>query len=301
MLVALGGADRITCRGSQHVKLLRYGPVGAEKPGLLDDEGTIRDLSAVVPDIEGSTLAPERLAALAKLDPASLPAVDGSPRLGPPVAGVGKLLCIGLNYSDHAAETGAPIPEEPILFMKSTTSIIGPNDDVILPRGSRKGDWEAELGVVIGTRARYVEEADAFDYIAGYCVFNDVSERHYQLEGTGQWVKGKSADTFAPFGPWMVTRDEVPDPQNLHIWLEVDGKRYQDGSTRTMIFPVAHLVSYVSRYMTLEPGDIIPTGTPPGVGLGQKPPVFLAPGNVMRLGIEGLGEQQQKVLAHPDD
>lgn len=283
------------------MKLLRYGPVGAEKPGLLDDQGTIRDLSGVVPDIDAVALAPKKLAALAELDPANLPSVDGSPRLGPPVARVGKLLCIGLNYSDHAAETGAPIPEEPILFMKSTTSIIGPNDDVVLPRGSRKGDWEAELGVVIGTRASYVDEADALEHVAGYCVFNDVSERHYQLEGTGQWVKGKSADTFAPFGPWLVTRDEVPDPQDLHIWLEVDGKRYQDGSTRTMIFPVAQLVSYVSRYMTLEPGDIIPTGTPPGVGLGQKPPVFLAPGNVMRLGIEGLGEQQQRVRAHPDD
>ena len=193
------------------------------------------------------------------------------------------------------------IPEEPILFMKATTSIIGPNDDVMLPRGSKKGDWETELGVVIGSRARYVDEANALDYVAGYCVFNDVSERHFQLEGTGQWVKGKSADTFAPFGPYMVTRDEVADPQDLDMWLEVDGKRYQDGSTRTMIFSVAHLVSYVSRYMTLEPGDIIPTGTPPGVGVGQKPPVFLAPGNVMRLGIDGLGEQRQTVVAHPDD
>jgi len=283
------------------VKLLRYGPVGAEKPGLLDGDGTIRDLSAHVADIDGAALAQDRLDALAKIDPGTLPAVDGSPRLGPPVANVGKLLCIGLNYSDHAAETGAPIPEEPILFMKSTTSIIGPNDDVVLPRGSRKGDWEVELGIVIGKQARYVEASDAFEHIAGYCVFNDVSERHYQLEGTGQWVKGKSADTFAPFGPWMVTRDEIADPQDLHIWLEVDGNRYQDGSTRTMIFPVAHLVSYVSRYMTLEPGDIIPTGTPPGVGLGQKPPVFLEPGNVMRLGIDGLGEQQQTVRAHPDE
>lgn len=283
------------------MKLLRYGPAGAEKPGLLDGEGTIRDLSAHVADIDGTTLGPESLAALAKLDPRSLPAVNGSPRLGPPVANVGKLLCIGLNYRDHAEETGAPIPDEPILFMKSTTSIVGPNDDVILPRGSRKGDWEAELGIVIGSRASYVAEADALDYVAGYCVFNDVSERHYQLEGTGQWVKGKSADTFAPFGPWMVTRDEIPDPQDLHVWLEVDGQRYQDGTTRTMIFPVPYLVSYVSRYMTLEPGDIIPTGTPPGVGLGQKPQVFLRPGNVIRLGIEGLGEMQQNVRAHPDD
>jgi 2-keto-4-pentenoate hydratase/2-oxohepta-3-ene-1,7-dioic acid hydratase in catechol pathway len=280
---------------------LRYGPAGEEKPGLLDAEGTIRDLSAHVTDIDGAVLAPEKLAELAALDTAALPAVSGDPRLGPPVAGVGKLLCIGLNYRDHAEETGMAIPEEPILFMKATTSIVGPNDDVMLPKGSKKGDWETELGVVIGSRARYVDEANALDYVAGYCVFNDVSERHFQLEGTGQWVKGKSADTFAPFGPYMVTRDEVPDPQDLDMWLEVDGKRYQDGSTRTMIFTVANLVSYVSRYMTLEPGDIIPTGTPPGVGVGQKPPVFLKPGNVMRLGIAGLGEQQQRVVAHPDD
>ncbi len=283
------------------MKLLRYGPAGAEKPGLLDAEGSIRDLSAHVPDIHGAALAPANLEELAALDTAGLPAVAGNVRLGPPVAGVGKLLCIGLNYRDHAEETGAPIPEEPILFMKSTTSIIGPNDDVVLPRGSLKGDWEVELGVVIGSRARYVDEADALAHVAGYCVFNDVSERHFQLEGTGQWVKGKSADTFAPFGPYLVTRDQVPDPQDLHLWLEVDGKRYQDGSTRTMIFSVAHLVSYVSRYMTLEPGDIIPTGTPPGVGLGLKPPLFLKPGNVMRVGIDGLGEQQQRVVAHPDD
>jgi len=282
------------------VKLLRYGPAGAEKPGLLDAEGTIRDLSEHLPDIDGASLAPAKLQELAALDTSSLPAVDGNPRLGPPVSGVGKLLCIGLNYRDHAEETGAPIPEEPILFMKSTTSIIGPNDEVVLPRGSLKGDWEVELGVVIGSRARYVDEENALDYVAGYCVFNDVSERHFQLEGTGQWVKGKSADTFAPFGPYMVTRDEVPDPQDLHLWLEVDGKRYQDGSTRTMIFSVVHLVSYVSRYMTLMPGDIIPTGTPPGVGLGMKPPVFLKPGNVMRVGIDGLGEQEQRVVAHSD-
>ena len=282
------------------MKLLRYGPAGAEKPGLLDAEGTIRDLSEHLPDIDGASLAPAKLQELAALDTAGLPAVDGNPRLGPPVAGVGKLLCIGLNYRDHAEETGAPIPEEPILFMKSTTSIIGPNDEVVLPRGSLKGDWEVELGVVIGSRARYVDEENALDYVAGYCVFNDVSERHFQLEGTGQWVKGKSADTFAPFGPYMVTRDEVPDPQDLHLWLEVDGKRYQDGSTRTMIFSVAHLVSYVSRYMTLVPGDIIPTGTPPGVGLGMKPPVFLKPGNVMRVGIDGLGEQELRVVAHSD-
>jgi 2-keto-4-pentenoate hydratase/2-oxohepta-3-ene-1,7-dioic acid hydratase in catechol pathway len=287
--------------GDHTVKLLRYGPAGAEKPGLLDAGGTIRDLCAHVSDIDGAALAPAKLEELAALDASNLPVVDGNTRLGPPVARVGKLLCIGLNYRDHAEETGAPIPEEPILFMKSTTSIIGPNDDVVLPRGSLKGDWEVELGVVIGTRARYVDEADALEHVAGYCVFNDVSERHFQLEGTGQWVKGKSADTFAPFGPYLVTRDEVPDAQDLHLWLEVDGKRYQDGSTRTMIFSVVHLVSYVSRYMTLEPGDIIPTGTPPGVGLGLKPPVFLKPGNVMRVGIDGLGEQEQKVVAHRDD
>lgn len=283
------------------MKLLRYGPAGAEKPGLLDSEGTIRDLSAHVDDIDGAALSPAGLSRLAALNASTLPAVGGNPRLGPPVTGVGKLLCIGLNYRDHAEETGAPIPAEPILFMKATTSISGPYDDVVLPKGSLKGDWETELGVVIGTRASYVEESRALEHVAGYCVFNDVSERHFQLEGTGQWVKGKSADTFAPFGPYLVTRDEVPDPQNLHLWLEVDGKRYQDGNTRTMIFSVAHLVSYASRYMTLEPGDIIPTGTPPGVGLGQKPPVFLKAGNVMRLGIDGLGEQEQKVVSHPDD
>jgi len=283
------------------VKLLRYGPVGAEKPGLLDADGTIRDLSAHVADIDGAALAPATLATLAKLDTAALPAVDAGTRLGPPVTGVGKLLCIGLNYRDHAEETGMAIPEEPILFMKATTAINGPNDDVMLPKGSLKGDWETELGIVIGSRARYVDEADALECVAGYCVFNDVSERHFQVEGTGQWVKGKSADTFAPFGPYMVTRDEVADPQDLHLWLEVDGKRYQDGSTGTMIFGVAHLVSYVSRYMTLEPGDIIPSGTPPGVGMGQTPPLFLKPGNVMRLGIDGLGEQCQKVIAHPDE
>ena len=283
------------------MKLLRYGPAGAEKPGLLDSEGTIRDLSAHVDDIDGAALSPAGLSRLAALNASTLPAVGGNPRLGPPITGVGKLLCIGLNYRDHAEETGAPIPAEPILFMKATTSISGPYDDVVLPKGSLKGDWETELGVVIGTRASYVEESRALEHVAGYCVFNDVSERHFQLEGTGQWVKGKSADTFAPFGPYLVTRDEVPDPQNLHLWLEVDGKRYQDGNTRTMIFSVAHLVSYASRYMTLEPGDIIPTGTPPGVGLGQKPPVFLKAGNVMRLGIDGLGEQEQKVVSHPDD
>jgi 2-keto-4-pentenoate hydratase/2-oxohepta-3-ene-1,7-dioic acid hydratase in catechol pathway len=281
------------------MKLLRYGERGAEKPALLDAAGTIRDLSAHIADIDGAALAPQALARLAAIDPANLPAVPGSPRLGPPVANPSKLLCIGLNYSDHAREAGQPIPSEPVLFMKATTSLNGPNDKVVLPRGSVKGDWEVELGIVIGTRASYVEEADALAHVAGYVLVNDVSERQYQLENTGQWVKGKSADTFCPVGPWLVTRDEVPDPQALDIWLEVDGKRCQDGNTKTMIFDVKTIVSYVSRHMTLLPGDIIPTGTPPGVGLGMKPPQFLRPGNVMRLGIAGLGEQRQEVVAYP--
>jgi len=281
------------------VKLLRYGEPGAEKPGLMDASGAIRDLSAHVADIDGSVLGPDGLAKLAALDPASLPAVGGSPRLGCPVANPSKLLCIGLNYSDHAKEAGQPIPGEPVLFMKSTTAINGPNDKVVLPRGAKKGDWEVELGIVIGTRASYVEEADALDHVAGYVLVNDVSERAYQLENTGQWVKGKSADTFAPIGPWVATKDEIADPGALDIWLELDGKRMQDGNTKTMIFSVATIVSYVSRHMTLLPGDIIPTGTPPGVGLGMKPPVFLRPGNVMHLGITGLGEQRQEVVAWP--
>ena len=281
------------------MKLLRYGEPGAEKPGLMDDGGTIRDLSGHLADIDGSVLGPDGLARLAALDPASLPAVTGSPRLGCPVANPSKLLCIGLNYSDHAKEAGQAIPSEPVLFMKSTTAINGPNDKVVLPRGSEKGDWEVELGIVIGTRASYVEEADALAHVAGYVLVNDVSERAYQLENTGQWVKGKSADTFAPIGPWVATKDEIPDPAALDIWLELDGKRMQDGNTKTMIFSVPTIVSYVSRHMTLLPGDIIPTGTPPGVGLGMKPPVFLRPGNVMRLGITGLGEQRQEVVAWP--
>ena len=281
------------------MKLVRYGQPGAEKPGLVDSNGMVRDLSGHVADIDGSTLSPGSLETLAAIDPASLPAADAGARLGCPVGNVGKLLCIGLNYTDHAAETGMPIPDEPILFMKATTSICGPNDSVVLPRGSVKSDWEVELGVVIGSRASYVEEDDALDHVAGYCVVNDVSERQYQLESTGQWVKGKSADTFAPIGPWVVTKDEIPDPGALDMWLDVDGQRCQDGNTRTMIFGVKTLVSYVSRYMTLMPGDIIPTGTPPGVGAGRKPPVFLKPGNVMRLGVAGLGEQRQEVVAHP--
>ena len=279
------------------MKLVRYGNAGRERPAMLDAEGALRDLSAVIADINPTTLVPDALAALRELDPLSLPLVPGSPRLGPCVSGVGKFLCIGLNYSDHAAETGAAVPAEPVLFMKATSAIMGPNDDVVLPRNSEKTDWEVELGVIIGKEAKYVEEADALSYVAGYCVINDLSERAFQLEGTGQWVKGKSADTFGPIGPWLATADEVPNPQNLHLWLEVDGHRYQDGSTATMVFTVAYLVSYVSRFMSLQPGDIISTGTPPGVGLGQKPPVYLRPGNVISLGIDGLGGQRQTVAA----
>jgi 2-keto-4-pentenoate hydratase/2-oxohepta-3-ene-1,7-dioic acid hydratase in catechol pathway len=279
------------------MKLVRYGPPGAETPGLIDDGGALRDLTAHVPDIAGDALSPPALARLAALDPASLPAVEGAPRLGPCVGGTGKFIGIGLNYSDHAAELGNPVPEEPILFMKATSSICGPNDDVILPREATQVDWEVELGVVIGSEARYVSEAEALDHVAGYCVINDVSERHFQFHRGGQWVKGKSADTFGPVGPWLVTRDEVPDPQALRLWLEVDGARQQDGTTATMIFGVAHLVSYLSRFMTLQPGDLIATGTPPGVGQGRKPPVFLRAGQRMRLGVQGLGEQEQTVVA----
>lgn len=281
------------------MKLLRYGDPGAEKPGLLDGDGVIRDLSGHVADIDGSVLDDASLAGLAALDPASLPVVDAGVRLGCPVADVGKLLCIGLNYTDHAEETGQPIPHEPVMFMKATTAIVGPNDTVVMPRGSTKSDWEVELGIVIGKRASYVDKAEALDHVAGYCVVNDVSERAFQLEGTGQWTKGKSADTFAPIGPWVVTRDEVPDAGALDIWLEVDGHRYQNGNTSTMIFDVATIVSYVSAHMTLMPGDIIPTGTPPGVGAGQQPQVFLKAGNTMALGIQGLGEQRQAVVAYP--
>jgi ureidoglycolate lyase len=279
------------------MKLLRCGPAGAEKPGLLAEDGTIRDLSSHVEDIAGDVLSDEGLSRLRGIDPASLPRVEGSPRIGPCVGRVGKFLCIGLNYSDHAAETGAAIPEEPILFFKATSAIIGPHDDVIIPKGSEKTDWEVELGVVIGTEARYVSEAEALNHVAGYCVVNDLSERAFQIERGGQWTKGKSADTFGPIGPWLVTRDEVPDPQDLHMWLEVDGHRWQDGSTKTMIFGVAHLVSYVSHFMSLQPGDVITTGTPPGVGLGQKPPIYLKPGQEMRLGIAGLGVQRQVTRA----
>jgi len=280
------------------MKLLRHGPKGDEKPGLLDPEGRIRDLSGHIPDVTSAQLGSETLARLKALDWRTLPAVPAPVRLAPIVADTGKLICVGLNYSDHAAESGMAVPSEPVLFMKATSAIVGANDAVVLPRGSVKSDWEVELGVVIGTRARYVEESEALGYVAGYCVVNDLSEREYQLERGGQWDKGKGCDTFGPVGPWLVTADEVPDPQNLDLWLEVNGKRYQQGSTRTMVFTVAQLVSYISRFMTLHPGDIISTGTPPGVGLGQKPdPVYLKPGDVMRLGIAGLGVQQQTVHA----
>ena len=277
------------------MKLLRVGPPGKERPAILDAAGAIRDLSSVVKDIAGDTLLPDSLARIRQIDPSTLPALNGSPRVGPCVTGVGKFVCVGLNYSDHAAESNMPVPAEPIIFMKATSSISGPYDDVELPRGSQKSDWEVELGVVIGKPAKYVSEADAMSHVAGYCVVNDLSERAFQLEGTGQWVKGKSADTFGPIGPWLVTADEVPDCQNLGLWLEVDGHRYQDGTTKTMVFGVQYLVSYLSRFMSLQPGDIITTGTPPGVGHGKKPPVYLKPGNVMRLGVEGLGEPKQRV------
>jgi 2-keto-4-pentenoate hydratase/2-oxohepta-3-ene-1,7-dioic acid hydratase in catechol pathway len=278
------------------MKLLRYGSPGQEKPGLVDSTGAIRDLSGVVPDISGDTLLPASIARLRGLDPASLPKVNGTPRIGPCVGRVGKFIAIGLNYSDHAAESGMAVPKEPIVFMKATSCIIGPNDNIEIPRGSQKTDWEVELGVVIGKPGKYITEQDSLSHIAGYCVVHDVSERAYQLEGTGQWVNGKSADTFGPIGPWLVTADEIPDAGNLNLWLEVDGQRYQDGSTKTLIFGVPFLVSYLSKFMSLQPGDIISTGTPPGVGHGKKPPVYLREGNVVRLGVEGLGEQQQKVV-----
>jgi 2-keto-4-pentenoate hydratase/2-oxohepta-3-ene-1,7-dioic acid hydratase in catechol pathway len=279
------------------MKLLRFGNHGEEKPGAFDSYGKIRDLSGVIGDISGAALSPDSIAKLRRLDLHGLPLVDGSSRLGPCVGSVGKFLCIGLNYSDHAAESGMAVPAEPVLFMKATSAICGPNDDVVMPKGSQKTDWEVELGVVVGTKAEYVSEEDALSHVAGYCVINDLSERAFQLEGTGQWVKGKSANTFGPIGPWLVTADEIPDPQALRLWLEVDGHRYQDGSTATMVFGVAYLVSYLSRFMSLQPGDIISTGTPPGVGLGQKPPTYLRAGNVMTLGIDGLGEQRQRVVS----
>jgi 2-keto-4-pentenoate hydratase/2-oxohepta-3-ene-1,7-dioic acid hydratase in catechol pathway len=279
------------------MKLLRFGASGAERPGILDWEGRIRSLAGVVPDIGGDTLLPAELERLRALDVEALPIVDGKPRLGPCVSGVGKFVCIGLNYADHAAESGLKVPPEPVIFMKATSAICGPDDSVEIPRGSEKTDWEVELGVVIGTGGRYIAESDAMGHVAGYCVVNDVSERAFQAERSGQWTKGKSHDTFGPIGPWLVTRDEVPDPQSLSMWLEVDGHRYQDGSTRTMVYQVPFLVSYLSQFMSLQPGDLISTGTPPGVGMGRKPPVYLRPGQTMRLGVEGLGEQSQTTVA----
>jgi 2-keto-4-pentenoate hydratase/2-oxohepta-3-ene-1,7-dioic acid hydratase in catechol pathway len=281
------------------MKLLRYGPIGKEKPAVLDRDGNLRDLSGTIADLTPDNLAPAALDRLRKLDPAKLPPVTGSPRIGACVANIPKLVCIGLNYHDHANETGNPIPKEPILFMKATSSIVGPSDDVILPKGVTKGDWEVELGIVIGTKAQYVSEADALNHVAGYCIVNDVSERAFQMDRGGQWTKGKSCDTFAPIGPWLVTADEVSNPQALDVVCEVSGQVMQKGTTRNMIFGCAHLVSYVSQFMTLMPGDIIPTGTPAGVGLGMKPPRFLKPGDTMRLTITGLGEQRQRVLAYP--
>ncbi|MGY8681162.1 fumarylacetoacetate hydrolase family protein [Bradyrhizobium sp. UFLA05-153] len=279
------------------MKLVRYGEKGAEKPGLIDKSGQLRDLSAHVKDLTGEAYTPESLKKLAALDPASLPAVAGKSRFGAPVTGISKFVAIGLNYSDHAKETGAAIPTEPIIFMKANTALSGPNDPVEKPRGSTKLDWEVEIAAIIGTRAKYVSEADALNYVAGYCVCNDVSERHFQTERLGQWTKGKSHDTFGPLGPWLATKDEIKDVQNLSMWLDVNGQRRQTGSTATMIFTMAKCVSYVSQFMTLLPGDIITTGTPPGVGMGMKPPTYLNVGDVVALGIEGLGEQRQEIVA----
>ncbi|KZL26338.1 fumarylacetoacetate hydrolase family protein [Pseudovibrio sp. WM33] len=279
------------------MKLLRYGELNVEKPGVLDADGNIRDLSGVVGDIAGDTLSAEGLAKIAALDLTSLPVVEGNPRIGACVGNVGKFICIGLNYSDHAAEAGMEVPKEPVTFFKATSAICGPNDDIEIPRGSVKTDWEVELGVVIGKHTKYVSEKGALDHVAGYCVVNDLSERDFQLHRSGQWVKGKSADTFGPIGPWLVTRDEVEDPQNLSMYLEVNGHRYQNGSTKTMVFDVAKVISHLSQFMSLQPGDVISTGTPPGVGMGQKPETYLKPGDKMELGIEGLGVQKQVTYA----
>ena len=278
------------------MRLVRYGEVGAEMPGILDDQGSIRDLSSIVGDISPATVQAGALERIASIDPSSLPRVEGNPRLGPCVGQIGKFVCIGLNYTDHAKETGMPIPTEPIVFMKTTSAISGPNDNIELIRGSVKTDWEVELGIVIGAHTKYVSQENALDHVAGYCVVNDVSERQWQLEQGGQWIKGKSGDTYGPIGPWLVTRDEVPDPQNLDMWLEVNDKRHQDGNTRTMIFPVSQIVSYLSQCMSLQAGDVIATGTPPGVGHGMSPPVYLQSGDVVRLSVEGLGLQQQQVV-----
>ncbi|MBB4724189.1 fumarylacetoacetate hydrolase family protein [Xanthomonas euvesicatoria] len=283
------------------MKLVRIGAEGHERPGLIDSEGRIRDLSGVIDDVAGEHITNAGLEKLRALDVSALPVIEGEQRYGAAVGRIGKFICVGLNYADHAAESGMEVPKMPILFMKATTAVCGPNDTVIIPRGSVKSDWEVELGVVIGDVARDVSVEQALNHVAGYAVINDLSEREFQLEHGGQWVKGKSADTFGPIGPWLVTRDEIADPQNLSMWLEVNGHRYQNGSTRTMVFGVAELVSHISRYMTLMPGDVISTGTPPGVGLGQKPPVYLKPGDVMELEIEGLGRQRQPVVAHPRD
>lgn len=279
------------------MKLIRYGLSGQENPGIIDSNGDIRDLRGEITDISGETLLPSSLDRLRKVDIGSLPRVTGNPRIGACVGRVGKFICIGLNYSDHAAEAGMKVPAEPVIFMKATSAVCGPNDDVVIPRGSQKTDWEVELGVVIGAPAKYVSPENALSHVAGYCVINDVSERAFQLEGTGQWTKGKSADTFGPIGPWLVTADEVADPQNLDMWLEVNGRRFQSGNTSTMVFGVAHLISYLSQYMSLQPGDIISTGTPPGVGMGQRPPIYLSAGESIVLGIQGLGVQRQTVVA----
>ncbi|MHB0776042.1 fumarylacetoacetate hydrolase family protein [Halomonas sp. WWR20] len=276
------------------MKLLRFGPMGQEKPGLLDTNGKVRDLSSLIQDIAGEALSDATLARLAQANPESLPEVPEGTRLGPCVGKVGKFICIGLNYSDHAAETGTEVPPEPVVFNKWTSAICGPDDDVKIPRDSQKTDWEVELGVVIGKAARYIDKANAMDHVAGYCVVNDISEREFQLERSGSWDKGKGCDTFGPLGPWLVTRDEIANPHALAMWLEVDGKRYQDGNTCTMVYQIPHLVAYLSRFMSLQPGDVISTGTPPGVGMGQSPKVFLKPGQTMRLGIDGLGEQCQR-------
>ena len=278
------------------MKLLRVGQPGAEVPAIVDSAGRIRSLAGIVPDIAGAAISPEGLAKLRAIDPATLPELPSDSRIGPCVGNVGKFICIGLNYADHAAESNLPVPPEPVIFLKANSAIVGPNDDILIPRGSKKTDWEVELGVIIGKKASYVSEAEAMDHVAGYCVINDVSEREFQIERAGTWDKGKGCDTFGPIGPWLVTADEVADPQDLSMWLEVDGHRYQNGSTRTMVYGVRHLVHYVSQFMTLHPGDVISTGTPPGVGMGQKPnPIYLKGGEVIRLGIQGLGEQTQRV------
>ncbi|WP_342075039.1 fumarylacetoacetate hydrolase family protein [Yoonia sp. SS1-5] len=279
------------------MKLLRYGPIGQEKPGMIDGQGGIRDLSAHVPDIAGDALSSDGLAKLAGIDPDSLPQIDPATRIGACVGGIGKVICIGLNYSDHAAESGMEVPPEPVIFSKATSAVCGPNDNIEIPRSSKATDWEVELAIVIGTHAKYVSEEDALDYVAGYAIMNDVSERDFQQKRSGQWTKGKSCDTFGPLGPWLVTKDEITDPQDLAMKLSVNGHSYQDGSTNTMVYKVPFLISYLSQFMSLHPGDVISTGTPPGVGQGQKPPVFLRPGDVVELSVDGLGQQRQSVVA----